>query len=211
VSRPGGEGGDQDGTRHEVWPGRPDGSGPGADAQRLLAGWVPPNRSQDRARGEFLAFVTEHGPQCVDRDLRVGHLTASTLLLDETRERVLLTLHPLADRWFQLGGHVEPGDATIAQAAAREAAEESGIDGIALASSPISLDRHPTRCRTSARVLGASMHWDIQHVAVAPAGAEPVRSQESLDLAWFPLDALPEGADAVVRGLISRARDLGHA
>lgn len=184
---------------------------PGVDAMRLLAGWTPPTPAQDQARDEFLAYVAEQGPRCVDRDLRVGHLTASTLLLDDARERVLLTLHPLAERWFQLGGHVEPGDATIAQAAAREAAEESGIEGITLDTSPINLDRHPTRCRDSARALGPSVHWDIQHVAVAPPGAEPLRSDESLDLAWFPLDALPDGADAVVRGLITRARDLGHA
>lgn len=184
---------------------------PNADARRVLVDWSAPTPAQHDLRDQFLAFVIEHGPRSVDRDLRVGHLTASTLLLDDARERVLLTLHPLADRWFQLGGHVEPGDATIAQAAAREAAEESGIAGITLAPSPISLDRHPTRCRDSARALSPSVHWDIQHVAVAPPGAEPLRSDESLDLAWFPLDALPDGADSVVRALITRARDLGHA
>ena len=184
---------------------------PGVDARLLLTGWTPPTPAQGRARSEFVAFVAEHGRRSVDRDLRVGHLTASTLLLDDARERVLLTLHPLAERWFQLGGHIEPGDATVALAAAREAAEESGIEGITLEPSPINLDRHPTLCRDSARAPGPSVHWDIQHVAFAPPGAAPRRSDESLDLAWFPLDALPDGADAVVRGLIARVRALGHA
>ena len=48
-------------------------------------------------------------------------------------------------------------------------------------------------------------------MAVAPPGAEHLRSDESLDLAWFALDALPEGADDVVRALIQRVRDLGLA
>ncbi len=42
-------------------------------------------------------------------------------------DRVLLTLHKTVDRWLQLGGHCEPGDTTLAGAALREAAEESGL------------------------------------------------------------------------------------
>ena len=181
-----------------------------ADARRVLTGWPAPSEAQDEVRARYLTFLDEH-PDAASRDLRVGHLTASTVVLDSAHERVLLTLHPLAERWFQLGGHVEDGDGTIAAAALREATEESGISGLVLRADPISLDWHPTRCRDSARELGPSSHLDLQYLAVAPPGAEHQRSEESLDLAWFALDALPEGADDVVRALIQRVRDLGLA
>lgn len=175
------------------------------DARRVLTGWEAPSPDQETLRGRYLAFLDEH-PDAASRDLRVGHLTASTLVLDATRERVLLTLHPLAGRWFQLGGHVESGDGTMAAAALREATEESGISGLVLHPTPIGLDWHPTRCRDTSRELGPSSHLDFEYVAVAPPGAEHLRSDESLDLAWFELDALPEGADDVVRALIRRVR-----
>ena len=180
------------------------------DARRVLTEWAAPSPAQDALRLRYLSFLDEH-PDADSRDLRAGHLTASTVVLDAPRERVLLTLHPLANRWFQLGGHVESGDGTIAAAARREATEESGIDGLDLHPTPIGLDWHPTRCRDSARALGLSSHLDVEYVAVAPPGAEHLRSDESLDLAWFGLDALPEGADDVVRALIQRVRDLGLA
>ena len=180
------------------------------DARRVLTEWAAPSPAQDALRRRYLSFLDEH-PDADSRDLRAGHLTASTVVLDASRERVLLTLHPLAGRWFQLGGHVEPGDGTIAAAALREATEESGIDGLDLRPTPIGLDWHPTRCRDTARALGPSSHLDFEYVAVAPPGAEHLRSDESLDLAWFALDALPEGADDVVRALIQRVRDLGMA
>jgi len=82
---------------------------------------------------------------------------------------------------------------------------------LALVDYPIGLDWHPTRCRDSARALGPSSHLDVEYVAVAPPGAAHLRSDESLDLAWFALNALPEGADDVVRALIQRIRDLGMA
>ncbi len=183
---------------------------PVADARRVLTQWQPPSTAQENLRGRYLGFIDAH-PDAASRDLRAGHLTASTLVLDDARERVLLTLHPLAERWFQLGGHLEPGDASIGAAALREATEESGIEGLALVDYPIGLDWHPTRCRDSARTLGPSSHLDVEYVAVAPPGAAHLRSDESLDLAWFALDALPDGADDVVRALIQRIRDLGMA
>jgi 8-oxo-dGTP pyrophosphatase MutT (NUDIX family) len=181
-----------------------------ADARRVLGDWQAPSPAQDDLRARYLAFLEAH-PDAASRDLRAGHLTASTVVLDAARERVLLTLHPLAGRWFQLGGHVESGDGTVAAAALREATEESGIEGLDLHPTPIGLDWHPVRCRNSAGVPAPSSHLDFEYVAVAPPGAEHLRSAESLDLAWFALDALPDGADDVVRALIRRVRDLGLA
>jgi 8-oxo-dGTP pyrophosphatase MutT (NUDIX family) len=180
------------------------------DARRVLSVWQAPSEADDLLRGRYLAFLDAH-PDAASRDQRAGHLTASTVVLDATRERVLLTLHPMAGRWFQLGGHVEPGDPTIAAGALREATEESGIAGLELHPAPIGLDWHAVRCRNRAGVPAPSSHLDIEYVAVAPPGAEHLRSDESLDLAWFALDALPEGADDVVRALIQRVRDLGLA
>ncbi len=181
-----------------------------ADARRVLSDWRAPSPTQDDLRARYLAFLEAH-PDASSRDLRAGHLTASTVVLDAARERVLLTLHPLAGRWFQLGGHVEAGDGTMAAAALREATEESGIDGLDLHPTPIGLDWHAVRCRTRYGVPEPSSHLDFEYVAVAPPGAVHLRSDESLDLAWFALDALPDGADDVVRGLIQRVRDLGLA
>ena len=42
-------------------------------------------------------------------------------MLDAAGDAVLLTLHAKARAWFQLGGHCEPGDLTLAGAALREA------------------------------------------------------------------------------------------
>jgi 8-oxo-dGTP pyrophosphatase MutT (NUDIX family) len=177
----------------------------------VLSGWAAPSPDQDHLRARYLSFLDTHPVDAASRDLRSGHLTASTVLLDHDRRRVLLTLHPLAGQWYQLGGHVEPADGSLAAAAAREAAEESGIDGLSVSTTPIGLDWHPTRCRDGAGAIAPSSHLDVEYLSVAPAGAEHRRSAESLDLAWFDLDALPEGADDVVRALVDRVRRLGLA
>ena len=46
----------------------------------------------------------------------------------------------------------------------------------------------------------------MRYVAVAPVGSEPVVSDESHDVAWFPVDALPPEAVDDLGRLVTRAR-----
>ena len=57
----------------------------------------------------------------------------------------------------------------------------------------VALHVHPLTCS-----LGLpTRHLDLQFVVRAPAGAEIVRSDESLDLRWWPLDAMPRDDPAL--------------
>jgi 8-oxo-dGTP pyrophosphatase MutT (NUDIX family) len=170
-----------------------------ADAVQVLDGWHAPDPVQSGLRDEFLRHLDRY-PDGTWRECVPGHITASALVLDDARERALLTLHGKIGIWLQLGGHCEPQDASLAGAALREATEESGIAGLRLQPEPVQLDRHKVRCHPE-----GSWHLDVQYVALAPAGAEPVISDESEDLRWFRLDALPERTDDAVRRLASRA------
>ena len=128
------------------------------------------------------------------------------MLLDAHGAEVLLTLHALAGQWLQLGGHLEPGDLSLAGAAAREAREESGIDGILVDPDPLTVDWHQVQCRDAAGVPGPSAHLDLTFLGIAPSGAEHRISDESLDLRWFPIDDLPQDTDDTVRRCVAMAR-----
>ena len=163
----------------------------GADARSMLTGWTPPNREQEALRQAFLTLLSAR-PDATARSCVPGHVTASAIVLSADRRHTLLTLHPRVGRWVQLGGHCEDGDASVAAAALREAREESGIDGLDLDPVPVALDVHPITCSLGV----ATRHFDVRFVAVAPKGATPVRSGESADLRFWPIDALPDGAEA---------------
>ena len=153
-------------------------------------------------RYNFLEFLGNH-PDAMSRSCAHGHLTASALIIDPERGTALLMLHRKVGRWLQMGGHCEEGDRSVRDAAAREAREESGIDGLVLTAAPVSLDRHALR--GDARDLD---HLDVQYLAVAPPGSVPVANDESLGLRWFHYDDVPTDDGAVTR-MVEAARVLG--
>jgi 8-oxo-dGTP pyrophosphatase MutT (NUDIX family) len=169
-----------------------------SDVRAVLSAWTAPDDAQAALRDDYVGFLDEHD-DAVWRACVPGHITASALVISPDRSRVLLTLHPKVGLWLQMGGHLEPGDASLRDAAAREAREESGIEGLLLGDAPLRLDRHRVTCH------GGSDHLDVQYVAVAPADAVHVMSDESLDLAWFDVDALPDLTDDALRNLLAAA------
>ncbi|GAA3108322.1 NUDIX hydrolase [Kribbella aluminosa] len=172
------------------------------DAVRVLDDWCAPDRDQEELRKRYLRHLAEH----VDgmwRGCRPEHVTASALVVDGAGDNTLLTLHKTVGRWLQLGGHCEPGDVTLSGAALREATEESGLTNLTVGREPLRLSRHLLLAGGCAGVY----HLDVQFLVTATADTQYVVSEESEDLAWFPIDELPPDTDSSVRDLAARARD----
>ncbi|WP_073946589.1 NUDIX hydrolase [Streptomyces kebangsaanensis] len=156
-------------------------------------------RYEDQAelRQVYLDHLATH-PDGMWKACGDGHITASALVIDPERGRVLLTLHKKMRMWLQMGGHCEPADATLEAAALREATEESGVRALALLpGGPVRLDRHHTPC---------AWHLDVQYAAVAAPGAVESISDESLDLRWFAYDEVAGVADESVVRLLEATR-----
>lgn len=185
---------------------------------RELRGWHPAVSEQESLRAEYLAFVLDRAEAAFDRESGAEHITASCFVFTPDRANVLLCFHKKGRFWVQLGGHIEADDASVASAALREAREESGIDAIqpisaaAAGSAPavsaplaavltdsalrsnvqddamlVDVDRHSL----SAGFVRCAVHWDVGYAAVAAFGSVPAASDESEDVRWWPVDALP--------------------
>ncbi len=158
-----------------------------AEALDVLSHWQAPTEEQEHLRASYVEHLGAHddGDQ---RSCFPAHLTTGALVLSHDRRHVLLNLHRKARRWFHFGGHLEPADVTLAGAARREATEESGLPGLVVEAEPLHLSRHVVEfCDPR----GPVDHLDVRFLAMHAAGVQPVVSEESLEVRWWPVDELP--------------------
>jgi 8-oxo-dGTP pyrophosphatase MutT (NUDIX family) len=121
-------------------------------------------------------------PECFQRSCFPAHFTGSALVVDAHGARALLHHHRKLDKWLPFGGHCD-GDENVLRVAQREALEESGIEGLVVASPrPFDLDIHTIPARGAEPEHG---HFDVRWMLIAPENAQFRQSEESLELRWF--------------------------
>ncbi|MFT7035203.1 MAG: 8-oxo-dGTP pyrophosphatase MutT (NUDIX family) [Cyclobacteriaceae bacterium] len=135
----------------------------------------------------FLSLLTY--PNCFDRSLLFGHVTASAWITDQSRAKVLLMQHAKLKRWLQPGGHAD-GAEDILAVATKEMTEETGIVNYQLAHKTIfDLDIHTIPKRGD---VSAHEHYDFRFHFIAVNPSEIVKNNESLELRWVPVEDIPQ-------------------
>ena len=174
-------------------------------AVRTLREWTPPSSGQRALRDRFVAHLDAH-PDGLAKACFPDHLTAGAIVVSPRADAVLLNHHRKADAWLAFGGHLEPGDTSLADGARRELVEESGLTAFAFDPEPLCLDAHAVEFCSD---RGTVHHLDVRFVAVAEPDASHATSEESLDVRWWPVDALPatfEDMYALVEAAVARVR-----
>lgn len=137
-------------------------------------------------RADFLSFIYAND-KCFERSLLEGHITGSAWILNQNKDKALLTHHKKLDRWLQLGGHAD-GEADIIMVSTKEAFEESGLSSLKLHSPNIfDLDIHPI---PEHKGIPKHLHYDVRFLFTADENEPFTVSNESKNLAWIPLEKL---------------------
>lgn len=171
------------------------------DVRLTLARYPAADPSSRFERDAWTALLTTGGPTLLTREAAPAHVTASAVVLSPDGARTCLILHRKVGRWLQPGGHLEAGDARIADAAAREVEEETGLTGAVL-DRPALIHRHRAPCAPGV----VDWHLDVQHVLVADGVPRP--SDETPEVAWWPVEKLPDDRADGVDALVAAARSL---
>ena len=181
---------------------------------QLVALQFEAGSDEDRYRQQMLDLLNQK-PDCFLRSCFPGHFTGSALVVSGDGSRALLHHHRGLDRWLQFGGHCD-GDEDIVRVAEREALEESGIEGLIVASrKPFDLDIHEIPANAK-RGEPAHFHYDVRFMLIAPENATFRISDESHELRWFtPMEMLELPIDDGMRRLVEKWRAIlrrrGHS
>lgn len=162
--------------------------------------WVTAGRpgadTQPEIVGRFEELLARE-PRCFERDCWAAHMTGSAVIVTRDLKQVLLTHHRKLNMWLQLGGHAD-GDKELAQVAAREGQEESGLNDLELFPQsrflglepgqdpfPLDLDIHKIPARGAEPV---HWHYDARYLLWTSSPEAIQASEESHALKWFAVD-----------------------
>jgi 8-oxo-dGTP pyrophosphatase MutT (NUDIX family) len=163
----------------------------------LLKRYRPVSDVDMHAHTTIKTFVQAY-PECFERTLEIGHITASAWLLNKDGDKALLMHHAKLNLWVQLGGHCD-GESDVLAVAIKEAQEESGIEHIKPVSTEIfDLDVHFIPAR---KHEPEHYHYDIRFLLQVTSDETVVQNHESCDIRWFGKDraTLPTDSPSVVR------------
>jgi len=132
----------------------------------------------------FRTLIQGHS-NCFERTCWAGHITGSAWLVDPAEQQLLLTHHRKLQQWLQLGGHSD-GDPDTRAVTAREAQEESGLAVQFISQEIFDIDIHAIPAR---KTEPEHFHFDVRYCLRAE-DEQFVVSDESLALAWVPIDTL---------------------
>ena len=163
----------------------------------LLEAYSPSFPEEILCKTNMLQFIRAN-KDCFERSLSIGHMTASSWLLNQAGTKALLMHHAKLNLWLQLGGHAD-GENDLLAVAIKEAKEESGIREIqALSPSIFDIDIHliPETPKEKAHY-----HYDVRFLLQLQTDKDPQKNHESKDLLWISKEphSLPTQERSVVR------------
>jgi ADP-ribose pyrophosphatase YjhB (NUDIX family) len=145
----------------------------------------------------MLEFINNY-PNCFERSLEIGHITASAWILNKDRSKALLMHHAKLNKWLQLGGHCD-GNSDALSASLKEAQEESGIQNIIPIQQHIfDIDIHKIPENKKEK---EHYHYDVRFLLAVTTDEPLVQNSESKALAWISKNQceLPTNEQSVVR------------
>lgn len=101
------------------------------DVLMQIKAYEPTCDSELQDKKEFIWLLENYQEKAFLRENSFGHITASSIIVDKTRQYMLMCFHNIYKSWAWLGGHAD-GECNLEALARKEAKEETGIEDLKL-------------------------------------------------------------------------------
>ena len=154
-----------------------------------IENFIPLCEQEEKDKEIMLRFA-QNAPDCLLRDNKLAHFTASAWIVNREHTKVLFIYHKLYDSWSWVGGHAD-GNSDLKAAALREAREETGISSGKLISDGIfSLEILTVEAHIrKGEYVAPHLHMNLTYLVEADEN-EPLKlnEDETKGVQWFPFE-----------------------
>ena len=176
--------------------------------------YIPKDAREESEKREILTLMEQEGDRLLLRECSYAHMTASSVIVNRNRTKMLMAFHKIYQSWAWTGGHAD-GDGDFEAVARREAQEETGIQNLKkLGAGAASLEVLPVWAhRKHGQMVASHLHLNISYLFEAD-DTLPLRiaEDENSAVGWIPIAQLEEYVREkdmmpIYQKLLNRAND----
>ena len=159
-----------------------------------ISAYHPINEQEASDQDLILKYAEDYGQTLLTREIGIAHMTASSIILNEAMDQMLMIHHNIYNTWTWTGGHTD-GDEDLYAVALKEAKEETGLKNLHPLSKDIaSVDILPVWGHIKrGKYISAHLHLNAAFVFIAdPMEILVLNEQETSGLQWVPLEEVAE-------------------
>ena len=173
--------------------------------RRAIEAYIPCDGQEARDR-EVMLLALDRLDAPLTRRNPFAHFTASSWIVNLSRDKVLMAWHNIYRTWAWTGGHAD-GEEDLLAVALREAREETGISRIEPVSREIySLEILPVNAHVKrGQFVSAHLHLNVTYLLEADdAQALRAKPDENSAVGWLPLKEAAENREEPFMAVIYR-------
>lgn len=176
--------------------------------------YIPKDAREESEKREILTLMEQEGDRLLLRECSYAHMTASSVIVNRNRTKMLMAFHKIYQSWAWTGGHAD-GDGDFEAVARREAQEETGIQNLKkLGAGAASLEVLPVWAHQKhGQMVASHLHLNISYLFEAD-DTLPLRiaEDENSAVGWIPIAQLEEYVREkdmmpIYQKLLNRAND----
>lgn len=176
--------------------------------------YIPKDAREESEKREILTLMEREGDRLLLRECSYAHMTASSVIVNRDRTKMLMAFHKIYQSWAWTGGHAD-GDGDFEAVARREAQEETGIQNLKkLGAGAASVEVLPVWAHQKhGQMVASHLHLNISYLFEAD-DTLPLRiaEDENSAVGWIPIAQLEEYVREkdmmpIYQKLLNRAND----
>ena len=176
--------------------------------------YIPKDAREESEKRESLTLMEREGDRLLLRECSYAHMTASSVIVNRNRTKMLMAFHKIYQSWAWTGGHAD-GDGDFEAVARREAQEETGIQNLKkLGAGAASLEVLPVWAHQKhGQMVASHLHLNVSYLFEAD-DTLPLRiaEDENSAVGWIPIAQLEEYVREkdmmpIYQKLLNRAND----
>ncbi|MBQ3079818.1 MAG: NUDIX hydrolase [Clostridia bacterium] len=159
-----------------------------------LKNYIPQNEPETVDRRLMLKHALEAPEAILTRESELMHMTASSMIVNAERTKVLMAYHNIYRSWAWTGGHAD-GENDMLMVAVREAMEETGISCVKpISSEPFSIEiLHVNPHIKRGKFVSAHLHFNMTYaLECSEEETLSIKADENSNVSWLEIDRLSE-------------------